>query len=87
MWRQVLIARDWIKLQGHRNINVFFSFVMLMLVLVAGNVLGYSSVTPSVSVKYTADETHPILRFFLTAIAWLCIDLAQVSCLADLYCF
>lgn len=76
MWRTILVANEWVELQGLTRTSVVFTLFWLGFVLLGVNYEANATSQPNLSDR-TPGPLNPLLRFANTTFFWLVFTYAQ----------
>jgi meckelin len=77
IWRTILVAKNWKKLQAYRVINMSHTLLFLLFLLYGCNAIYLATEQPSPTYLSSQDRTNAVLRFAIVSTLWISIALAQ----------
>jgi len=76
-WRTIFVANEWNEMQVERKINVEFTIIMVLFLLVGCDWQYLATTVPNGS-DLTAGPVNPILRFVNVAWMWIVVEVLQI---------
>jgi meckelin len=76
-WRTIFVANEWNEMQNARKINVEFTIIIVLFLLVGCDWQYLATTVPNGS-DLTAGPVDPILRFVNVAWMWIVVEVLQI---------